>query len=882
MYALIDAFERDMRDIFERYVLEDMSAIEALGPNYENALSKQRRADDAYASSALSIVEFLDFQEVYDLLNRHRSQLPGYLSNEILELSKNTGRLVSIRNRVMHGRPLAAGDPEALASMLNLFVAKQWRVLEETRSTLLNDPLWEPSDGPNPSDFGYAIHNLPLSDYDDTGLIGRESEVSKLTRMCTEGRENVITITGEGGIGKTAVALDVAYRLVDDRDTPFDVVLWCSLKTERLTAEGVKEIAEAISTLTGAVSSLASALDSPNISSFREMAELLSGIKTLIIIDNLETVNSTTFMDMYEAMPPEVKFLLTSRIGIGEVERRYPLAALAEQDAIRLLIYFANNRNVTPLRRLTNETRVEIVSRLRKSPLAIRWFVLAVEAGREPLTLIRNQNELLEFCVRSVYESLGREARKTLQALFALNRPVTTDELVVLTGASVDEVSRSIKELTRGALVTVSAQRDISGIFTIEISESASQFMKYSATTDDAYVTEMLHRDETFRTDEERRAIEAAGRSLAPIVIRTRDSSDAAVAQLLRRALLASQREDYSAARELLDSARSLNAEFWEVDRVEAFIRAAQGEHSTATNLYLRAYKAAPEDARAIVAHFFAGHLARNVKDVDAALRYAVEAYKTLPTDETALALGNMLVWMHRFDEGVRLIEPTLDSVKSRTRLIAATSLIEAHRRYGEYIRDQERSPLKAYREAWKGFEVAIPFLREGTIDHRLVSAAADSVGEALTCVSLAERNGVEIPSDLAEHAEAIAPFVSRLLPTHRGDYFYQSLVKACGNPTGALLFGDVKEKASTWARPSDDGKLSLQYAGHIHSIVSSTYGFIALPEFPENVFFHKSDCLPGTNFSDLQTGDRVRFLIEQHNGKLRAIQVCIDSYDAT
>lgn len=347
MFALIDAFERDMRDMLLRYVLTEVSPEEALGGSFDRAREKQLREPEMGLVPS-SIVEFLDFKEAYDLLNRNRAHLPEGLAREIRQLAPNLDRLVIIRNRVMHGRPIGAGDPEVLPRLLRMFNSTQWRSLAEAWTHLESDPFWEPQGEPNPGDYGLALHNLPLPDYDETGLIGRETDVARLLDMCKRGRDSVITVTGEGGIGKTALALEVAYKLVDDAARPYDAVLWCSLKTERLTAVGVRQITQAVTSLTGAVEALGEAVDQ-GVKTYEQLSDLLDGVNALIVIDNLETVNSTTFIDMYEALPSSVRFLITSRVGVGEVERRYPLTALSERDSMRLLSDLINYRRVASL-----------------------------------------------------------------------------------------------------------------------------------------------------------------------------------------------------------------------------------------------------------------------------------------------------------------------------------------------------------------------------------------------------------------------------------------------------------------------------------------------------------------------------------------------------
>jgi tetratricopeptide (TPR) repeat protein len=124
------------------------------------------------------------------------------------------------------------------------------------------------------------------------------------------------------------------------------------------------------------------------------------------------------------------------------------------------------------------------------------------------------------------------------------------------------------------------------------------------------------------------------------MVVRTNNSDDAPTAQILRRALLASQGGDYEAAYADLETAHRLNPELWEVDRVEGFILAAAGDFARALVSYELAYEKASGEGRGVVAHFLAGHLARNLRNLPLAIRYAREAHEVLNSDETAVALA--------------------------------------------------------------------------------------------------------------------------------------------------------------------------------------------------------------------------------------------------
>lgn len=741
MYAAIAAFESDIRQILERYVLLVMSEEEALGDLFEDAERRRREDNDA----AASVLEYLDLRPEFDLLNRHREHLPEALSREVRTLTSELDVIVPIRHRVMHIRPLREQDPESLISALNKFTHAQWEALRKTLSQLRTDPLWMPEGLELVPPTERILHNLPFPEYDETGLLGREEELTRVLDLLKRpGRDSVITLTGEGGIGKTALALEAASRVLDDPETPFDMILWVSLKTERLTGTGVRTITDAVHSILGAVDYLGRAVSGSDFrGGVQELADSLDGVNALICVDNLETITGDEFVELYERLPASTKYLVTSRLGIGQLERRIDVGPLSDKAALQLLNQFIRIRDVKALTGISPETRKEIVARFRFSPLAIRWYVLAVEAGRNPLDAIRNQDELIDFCVRSVYEELSEEARILLTALYVLSRPGTADDLVILTELPADLTQRALQELAQGSLVTHSlvGSREMRAI--IEPTQAARMFLSRHLSATDPIREQIAKNEARFRGDEERRLADEASRSLAPIVVRVRDDTDRPTAQLLRRALLASQSGDMDTARQLVAEARRLNPEYWEVARVEAFLAANAGQNALARSLYDEAYQLADlEEHRAVVAHFLAGHLARNEREIEAAITFAREAHAIIGTAETQMALGNYLVWNSSFDEGVPLLEATVANSEGKLHVIAATALIDALRRKAEHALTSQNNYLTAYTSAFLGFERGRDTLRAGYVDSKLLNAVLEAANASLRALYVAGNTG--------------------------------------------------------------------------------------------------------------------------------------------
>ncbi len=864
MYVLLDAFEQDMREAIEKYITDHLSEEQAFGSDFERA--NILRINDV-GDGSVSIVHYLFLRQAFDALARHRELLPGELASEI---KANTGRLdaiVPIRNRVMHGRPLRDGDPESVASGVRAFTTRHWKNSHEILARLESDPEWEPYFEAVPAPSERVLHNLPLADYDETGLIGRSVDVARLKTMLQKRREPIVTITGEGGIGKTALALEVAYSIVDDRESVFDCILWVSLKSEMLTANGVRSIADAVKGISGATNEIGAVLDKDFAGSVHELADMLSGITALVIIDNLESAQGDEVLRLYDTLPDSVTYLFTSRVGIGQIERRVPLGPLAIGDSTLLLKKLASTRNLLQLTRLSSLATRQVSERLRNSPLAIKWYVLSVAAGRDPLTTVRNQDELINYCISNVFDALSPRARSVLFVMDALSRSIAFDELAIFCDLSIDELRAASQELSRGAMLVHEPDVD-GGLYSrLGLSVAAQMFLKKRPDRESA-VARVMTAEQDYRKSVEKSRVEEASRRLGPNIVRARAPEDEPVVHLLRLALSHSRRGDLEKSDELVARARSLNPEYWEIDRVAGFIASSHGRAVEASVFYRSALENVQTDEeRAITSYYLAGNLARRMHDVESAIEHARFAHEVLQSEETALQLGNFLVWVRQFEEGQALILQASEVAQGKTYMIAMTAYVESWRRWSEAVLD-EHQPVDAIDKAFLGFESGVAALASGYVDTRLAS----EVLEAATAIVRA----MTVQGSMVDNERLNAVLV--WMRANMG------LVKAGGIGSFAKHLSVALRDESCDVENSELGRFIIGpvqagaegMATLVGEVLSwrGRFGFIKHSDYPDNVFFHRGS-VEDESASHLAAGLAVEFSVSyEGDGRPRANSV--------
>jgi len=876
-FVLLDAFESDLRACFITFVADHLEYSVILGDGFDDVLARAT-ADDHGDDDDL--VQYLYLRQVYDLLLRYKNDIPRDLGDELSTSVGSLPHLVSVRNRVMHGRPLEIDDLESIAGLLSRFSSRHFDLTRSTRDHLASDPQWDPPFTPQPLRFERVLHNLPMADFDETGLVGRATESQAIKQLIERRRDRIVTITGEGGIGKTALALQIAYSIVDDVDTSFDCVLWVSLKNEILTADGVRALTGAIQDIAGASLAMGQVFDTTFSGSIAELADYLDGLNALVMIDNLETAQGTEVLELYDALPSTTSFLFTSRVGLGQVERRYPLGGLDPKSAALLFRKLASRRRVSDLASSPQAVVDATLVSLRFSPLAIRWYVLSVEAGKTPADTIRNQSELLRFCVDNVYEALEPSAKLLLVILRSLDRPISFDELAVLAELPIDELRASSQALSRGSLVVRQAPTIDEGE-KLQISATARAYLPRVD-----YASPILRgvadREAAYLSDRERQGIEAQTRRLDANTVHIRNPDDQPTAHLLRLALRFGRNEDFTKSDLQIERARSLNPGFFEVDRVAAFIFASQRDLYRADLTYRNALSLAHLPAeKAVVAYFFAGFLARQQHNLEAATRHAEYAHETLGYHDTALLLGNIFVWSHRFAEGQEQLEFALDAPSSKMKRIVTTSIVESWRRWAEASLDS-RNPSDGFSKALSGAAVGRQLILTGVQDQKLAASVLASMQQALKAIERINDASALDHQLLANELRFVAEWISLFRAVNGWSRFYEQLLRVgqtfpTNSPLSEVLITLTRadrSRSDSDSFASFSTKTTLVLRGTVDRL-RETFGFIGHAKYPQGIFFHYRSLVQGLVLEDLVVGQKVEFELQlQPDGRYQGVRV--------
>ena len=389
------------------------------------------------------------------------------LADEVL----NIPQLAPIYSAQIHKVSLDQGQQivEAVVGMRN-----DSRNLLETLTSQQTKPAL-PSGATQPAP-ALPKNNLPRPDY--SVFVGREQEKAKVIERLSPKKQNgVITIDGVGGVGKSALALEAAYYFVNNYPTlpeaeRFEAIIWTSAKQKVLTADGIRSRPQILRNLEDIYTAISITLGHENIirAKAEEQAALvtaaLSERRTLLIVDNLETVDDENLLEFLQELPLTAKAIVTTR---HRIDVAYPvrLFGLPEKDGLALIQGECIEKNVS----INPDDAKELYKRTGGLPLAIVWSVGLLGCSHSVKSVLAKlgspASDIVKFCFEASVEAIrgdtaeNQNAYKLLLALSLFAKDATREALGYVADFGEDEISRddALVTLEKLSLINKSGNR---------------------------------------------------------------------------------------------------------------------------------------------------------------------------------------------------------------------------------------------------------------------------------------------------------------------------------------------------------------------------------------------------------------------------------------
>jgi LuxR family transcriptional regulator, glucitol operon activator len=895
-FAVLSSVETDLREILADIALKE-NASPILPPDVQKNAAQRFEQDVKHRPGIipddLDLLEYTDFADLSKMLHVRAQAVSELAGKDILPIAEQIETLTPARNRVCHSRPLEDDDlPRFLdlaKMLLQTFPALGWRELKRVTEAMQSDPsyvfrltipgFWRVGDDP-------ISHNLPLPDFDETGFLGRTTDKRELTKHLL-GPHPVISLVGEGGVGKTALAVHCLYKLLDiSRTDPlFDAIVWVSLKTKVLTSAGIQEIRDAVASNLGLVQATASALGSPIASTTTDADQLLAEIRDyldrlriLLVIDNYETLASDELRPFLRSVPKNSKILITARIGLGEVEVRYKLDPLDRKTAASLLRRYAGSLNLKILVSAPDKKLEHYCSLLYDNPLLIKWFVSSVAGGSDPDAIASRSSEgfsaALRFCFENLFNRLSTVETTILHTLASARRQLTQAELQFILEDAIslkqEDIGPTVATLHNSSMLkrSISDTRRPDSTVQIALTDVAADYIARFAPPPRKLFEATQSTLKKLRGITEQSAVKQEIYKYDIFTVRATSIDERISGAFLHSALAHLRNGKVNEAQELVDKARVVLPGFSEVYRIGAIVYSKAGDLYKASQELETAINLAPRAA--LPRYQYALFQLHDLDDSQNALLQIDTALTLDPGDETLeTARALCLVRLGKCKEAAEIYEHVLTNLNERPRkwrIPTRDQAAECYRRWAEQdraLRDTEAARIHLERATTLLNEA----LANNDYDRRTPSLYSNIVEDALfVAMSSSDSNyATDLLTSLADASALLTfPPFKKLTLEHFSAFF-------SGNDTIIELARRLAEHDRTiWhegppilVSDSDIAETTGETRQGIIKIIppAVSYGFIA-DDSGKEWFFHRNHLVKKEAWDSLISGQRVKFKI--------------------
>ncbi len=263
-------------------------------------------------------------------------------------------------------------------------------------------------------------------------FVGRRQELVKVARgLDPKGDGRVTLLHGEGGMGKTAIAIEAVHRW----GKWFDTLIGLSARdvaapreivehiVGRARVAGISDQAEFLIALGRALGLEMHGDELPKDALEPILVRLAARRRVLLVLDNLETLADAPYvLELLAKLPANARALVTSRRTLNVNEFVVPVRQMLPADAVQLLAASAAQKGLA----LTNAQATELYRGTGGHPMTMRLVIAQVTSGRATLDaalddLRQAKGEVFDYVFGRSLELAGERARRVfaLASLFA-------------------------------------------------------------------------------------------------------------------------------------------------------------------------------------------------------------------------------------------------------------------------------------------------------------------------------------------------------------------------------------------------------------------------------------------------------------------------------
>lgn len=308
-------------------------------------------------------------------------------------------------------------------------------------------------------------HNLPRR---RGAFLGRSADVARVLEGLAS-RYPLVSIEGIGGVGKTSLAVQVAYGCIEATQEPrWEYVVWVSAMDKPDQKRWLNDVLNRVAQLMGYPA--VSQLPVERLPDKRDVVDKLLRLhRVLVIIDNFETIEDPDLVSWMENIPEPSHVLITTRQRLVQRVWAVQLQGLDEEEALALVRQEAEVSSMPTLLAEADDVLKQLVAVTDGNPRAIEMALGYVRGGslslQETVGQLRDAgadvDDVFDYLFRRSWTLLSTHAKDLLCVTPLFVGSITRDALKEVSGLDAYDLKNAINQaaLTRLLDVEVPAQQ---------------------------------------------------------------------------------------------------------------------------------------------------------------------------------------------------------------------------------------------------------------------------------------------------------------------------------------------------------------------------------------------------------------------------------------
>lgn len=298
-------------------------------------------------------------------------------------------------------------------------------------------------------------------------FIGREAEKAQV-HEALRSRSRLVCIDGIGGIGKTALALEVAYECLStsrgdeptDGIATFDGFIWATAKDRDLD-------------LGDLLNAVARTLEYPGIVQMPAaekkqgaVQKLLRTSPYLLIVDNFETITDNGVREFLLNLPEPSTALITTREKKLLDARMISLKRLLESEGLDLIRSEGKRLGLSSVEQVEDHVLLPLYDATGGAPLAIKWAIGQIKQRGQSLdTVLRSMYEaeadIFAHIFARSWDLLSEDARRVLTVMPIFATSALRAAIEALSGVHDSALNEALGQLVEMSLADATDELDL-------------------------------------------------------------------------------------------------------------------------------------------------------------------------------------------------------------------------------------------------------------------------------------------------------------------------------------------------------------------------------------------------------------------------------------